>query len=105
MVKLAFEMSKKTLPTDSTLILAALVGEFGSTTLSVPSFGVLADRTRGNVLPPSVESEILTFAQLTGALVVFATFQLTDWEEPPGQDTAVFGCVTVNGPALETTLT
>jgi len=48
-VKLVFEISKKILPIDSTLILAVVVGVFGNTKASVPSFGVLAASTVGNV--------------------------------------------------------
>lgn len=103
MVKFASEISKKMFPTASILILAAVVAVFGTVTLCDPSFAVLATRTVGNVVPPSVESEILTLAALMGALVVFATFQVTVWVEPPAYDTAVFGDVTTNGPLLPST--
>jgi hypothetical protein len=43
----------------------------------LPSFGVLAANVSGNVFPPSVDIEIFTFAQLTGATFVFATLQVT----------------------------
>jgi len=49
----------------------------GIVTGSVPSFGVLAASTVGKELPPSVESEIFTFAALMGAPVVLAIFQVT----------------------------
>ena len=52
----------------------------------------------GKVLPPSVESSIATLAQLTGAAVVPATFQVTVCALLPAQVTAVFGWVTANGP-------
>ena len=39
-------------------------------------------------------------AELTGAAVVLATFQVTAWVEPAAQVTAVFGAVTTNGPAV-----
>ena len=51
-----------------------------------------------------MESEILTFAQLTGARFVLLTLQVTTCDEPPDHDTAVFGWVTAKGPAEETTL-
>lgn len=41
-VKLLFDMSKKIFPTDSTFILAVVVGTFGMVTSCVPSLGVLA---------------------------------------------------------------
>ena len=43
---------------------AAVVWTFGSVTVAAPSFGVLAASTIGNELPPSVDSEILTFGTL-----------------------------------------
>ena len=67
MVKLVFEMSKNILPTASTFILAVVVGVFGMVNVSVPSLGVLAANTVGKVCPPSVDKEIFTLAQLTGA--------------------------------------
>ena len=76
-VKFVFEMSKKMLPTASTLILAVVVLTPGSVTSCEPSFGVFASSIVGYVKPPSVESRMLTFAQLTGAAVVFATFHVT----------------------------
>jgi len=56
---------------------AVVVDMFGMTTISVPSFGVLAASTVGKVFPPSVESESFTFAQFTGELDVLATFHVT----------------------------
>src|SRR5437868_3090893 len=47
-VKLAFEISKKMLPTASTLTRACVVGVFGTVTASEPSLGVVAS-TRGKV--------------------------------------------------------
>src|ERR1051325_6279260 len=105
MVKLAFEMSKKILPTASTLMRAVEVGVLGRMTVSEPSFGVEATRTVGKVLPPSVESEILTLAALTGAFAVFATSQVTVCGTPAVQVTFVFGEVTRNGPAPALTTT
>ena len=75
--KFAFDMSKKMLPTASTLMRAVVVVTFAIVTDSVPSFAVLAARTVGNVTPPSVDNEIFTLAALTGAAVVPATFQVT----------------------------
>src|SRR5437868_3791667 len=74
--KFVFDISKKILPTASTLILAVVVGVFGMVSTSVPSFGVLADSTVGNVCPPSVESDIFTFAQLIGERFVLFTLQV-----------------------------
>ena len=48
----------------------------GMVTLSLPSFAVLAARIVGNVVPPSVESDILTFAAFTGAAAVPEVFQV-----------------------------
>ena len=76
MVKLVSEISKKTLPTASTFILAVVLAPTGIVTASDPSLGVLASKTVGNVCPPSVDNEILTFAQLTGGSVVLVTFQV-----------------------------
>ena len=56
---------------------AVVVGVLGTLINSEPSFGVLAAIRIGNVVPPFVESDILTFAQLTGADDVFATVQVT----------------------------
>src|SRR5438477_4133399 len=52
-VKLASSISKKIFPMASTLILAVVVGVLGTVIVSVPSFGVLATNTVGNVVPPS----------------------------------------------------
>jgi hypothetical protein len=95
----ALETSKKTFPTASTLIIAFGTGVPGIVTTSEPSFGVLFARMTGNVNPELVDIEIFTAAQLTGALFVFATFQVTFWVEPAVQTTAADGLVTSNGPA------
>jgi hypothetical protein len=76
-VKLVLEISKKIFPIDCTFILAVAEGVFGITTASVPSFGVLATRTVGKVKPPSVDNNIFTSEQLTGAPVVPFTDQVT----------------------------
>ena len=103
-VKLVLEISKKIFPTASTFILAVVVGVLGIVTTSLPSFGVLATRVL-NVVPPSVEREIFTLAQLTGAAVVLATFQVMVCDEPPAHDTAVLGEVTEKGPDELVTVT
>jgi len=104
-VKFVSEISKKMLPTASTFIRAVVVGVLGMVSDSVPSLAVLAERTVGNVVPPSVEREILTFAVLTGGSVVLVTFQVIVWDEPPAHDTFVLGAVTLNGPAVFVTVT
>ena len=71
------EMSKKIFPIASIFTRAVWVGVLGIRMLSDPSLGVLAERTVGKVVPPSVEREILTFAAFTGAPFVPATFQVT----------------------------
>ena len=105
MVKSVSEISKKIFPTASTFIRAVVVGVLGIETDSAPSFAVLAERIIGNVLPPSVESKILTFATLTGGKVVFAAFQVTLKLLCAGILTAVFGAVTLNGPEVFVTVT
>ena len=76
-VKLVSEMSKNILPTASTFILAVVVEMFGIATDSEPSLAVEFASTVGKVCPPSVDNKIRTFAALTGAAVVLATFQVT----------------------------
>ena len=78
---------------------------FGTVIDCDPSFGVFASRVIGKVNPPSVESRILTFAQFTGATLVLAIFQVTVWLVPMAHVTAVFGKLTVNGPAVPLTVT
>lgn len=72
-VKFESETSKKMLSTASTFTLAVVVATFGIVSASEPSLGVLTERTAGKVVPPSVDNDILTAAQLTGAPVVPAT--------------------------------
>src|SRR3954469_12561292 len=103
MVKLVSDMSKKMLVAHSTCTRAWVVERLGTVMPWVPSFGVFAASIVPNVLPPSSESRMLTLAQLTGAAVVFATFQVTVCPLPDAQFTAVLGAVTRNGPALVTT--
>jgi hypothetical protein len=57
------------------------------------------------VSPPSVDKRIFTLPQLTGVTFVLATFQVTVWAVPTTQLTAVFGALTVNGPAVPLTVT
>ena len=73
-------------------------------TASLPSLGVLATRVL-KVLPPSVEMDIFTLAQLTGAAVVLATLHVMFCDELPAHDTAVLGAVTANGPDVLVTVT
>ena len=96
-MKLVLEISKKIFPTASIFILAVVVGVIGIVTTSVPSFGVLATNVL-NVVPPFVEIDIFTLAQLTGDAVVFATLHVIDCDELPAHDTAVLGAVTAKGP-------
>lgn len=104
--KLTFETSKKLFPVQATFTCAWLVLVSGGTVVeSLPSFGVAAASVLGKVLPPSVERRMSTFARLTGAAVVPATFQVTAWVEPEVQATAVFGVVTAKKPAAASTVT
>jgi hypothetical protein len=98
------DKSKNIFPTDSTFILAVLVDTIGRLTVSLPSFGVFAINVVGNVFPPSVESLMLTFAQLTGAAFVFATSHVIVCGMFAFKVTAVLGDVTRNGPADAETL-
>ena len=83
-VKLASDISKNILPTASILMRPFVVRRLGIVTLCDPSLAVLPASTDENVVPPSVDNEILTLAALTGALLVFATFHVTVCVEPPG---------------------
>src|SRR5215213_7786616 len=97
-------MLKKTLPTASTLTRLFWLNVPGTVIVSEPSFGVDAASVIGNVAPPLVESVIFTFAQLTGATFVFATFHVTVCVEDVFHVVLFDGCVTVNGPEAESTL-
>jgi hypothetical protein len=103
-VKLVLEISKKIFPTASIFILAVVVGVLGIVTTSVPSLGVLATKLL-KVVPPSVERDIFTLAQLTGAAVVLATLHVIVCDELPAHDTAVLGAVTAKGPDELVTVT
>jgi hypothetical protein len=104
-VKFVFEISKKMFPTASTLMRPKVVDAFGTVIASDPSLGVLGAMTIGKVFPPSVESVIFTFAQLTGAADVPAMLHVTVCDEFVVHTRFVFGCVTANGPLPEITLT
>ena len=79
---------------------------FGSVTASEPSLRVEAAKTVGKVCPPSVDSEIFTFAVLIGAIFVFATFQVMVFELFPSHDVpAASSPVMLNGPAVFVTVT
>ena len=96
-VKFASETSKKMLPTASTLTRAlVVVGRFGTTMLSEPSFGVFATSVIGNVRPPLVESEILTVGRQRIGAVDAPRDRLG---RTAGQVTALLGDTTANGPA------
>src|SRR5215213_5524404 len=81
-VKFTLLISKKIFPTASIFTLHCEPGLFGTVIFSVPSFGVLAASVMGKLFPPSVESRILTVAQLTGATLVEFTLQVTVCVEP-----------------------
>src|ERR1041384_1293685 len=93
-VKFVSETSKNMLPSASTFMRAVVVGVFGTSTDSLPSLSVLATRTIGKVMPPSVDSDIFTFAALIGAADVPATLHVTVWWVPVVQVCAVLGIVT-----------
>jgi len=82
-LKLLLEISKNIFPNASTLIRAVEVTPTGIVTDSEPSLAVLANKTVGNVKPPSLEKSILTFDTLKGAALVPTTFQVTVWVDPP----------------------
>ena len=56
---------------------AVVVGLFGTVIVAEPLFGTESTSTTGKVCPPSVESEILTFAVEIGAEFVPATSHVT----------------------------
>ena len=78
--------------------------EFGKVTLWLPSFGVLASNSVGNVMPPSVDKVMRTSAVPTGATLVLATSQITVVAAPAARVIAVFGAVITNGPASLSTV-
>src|SRR6476619_5176400 len=100
MVKFVSDMSKKMLPTASTLIRARVELIAGTVTCSLPSLGVEARSVMGKVRPWSVESVIFTLAQLTGATFVLLTLHVTVGVVPPNHVTEVLGAVTRDGPEV-----
>jgi len=76
-VKFDSETLKKILPEASTLTRAAELGRFGTVIVAAPVFGMPEASVNVKLAPPSIESSTRTFAQLMGALEVFATFQFT----------------------------
>ena len=70
----------------------------GEITASDPSFGVLADKTVGKVVPPSVESRIRTLAAFIGATSDPPTLQVTIGFELRNHVVFVFGAVKPKGP-------
>src|SRR5256886_8797093 len=76
-VKFGSEMLKKMLSTASILMRAVEVGVLGMMMVAAPVLGLLDERIKGKVFPPSMESRMRTFAQLIGAAEVLATFHVT----------------------------
>ena len=81
-----------------------VVAGLGAVTVAEPLLATFEASTVGYVRPPSRLRRILTVAQLMGAAVVPATFQVTVWAAPPFQLTAVLGAVTTKGPPALLTL-
>ena len=104
-VKFESDISRKMLSTASTITLAVVVATLGIVSASEPSLGVLAERTVGKVVPPSVDNDILTAAQVTGGPVVPATSHIIVSLEPPAHDTYVLGDVTWKGTEVFLTVT
>ena len=104
MVKLTFEISKKIWFEPFTMIRFCVPARFGTVMDCDPSFGVAARIVTGYVFPPSVDNKISTLAALTPLAVVPATFHVTVCVDPPAHVTAVFGALTVNGPAVPLTV-
>ena len=84
MLKLLSEISKKILLAASTLRRAEeVLISLGSTINSEPSLGVLLSSMVSKVLPPSLESKMLTKEALILPLLVPATSQIIDRAVPP----------------------
>lgn len=77
----------------------------GMLTLSLPSLGVEAASSIGQLAPPSSDRVMRTLAALMPLAVVPATSQVTACALPAAQLTAVLGAVTRNGPAAAATVT
>ena len=73
--------------------------------LADPLFGTLAANVVGQVVPPSAENNIVTFAQLIGEAVVLATFHVIVCELPEVHVTGDPCEVIINGPAAATVVT
>ena len=102
----ALEMSKKMVSEHFTLTRPCKVPIDGAVMPALPSFAVPASRVVGKVCPPSTDRWMSTLAQLTGAAVVPATFQVTVCALPPAQVGVPVDCeVTRNGPETPSTLT
>ena len=102
--KSASEISKNTLPTASTFILALFIlAGHGTVIVSEPSLGTLYASSIGNVSPPSIESRMLTVGQLTGGTLVLATSHVTVCVLPTHQSTLVLGEVILNSPPADVT--
>jgi hypothetical protein len=97
-------ISKKILSIASTIIRTVELGVLGTVIDSVPSLGVLAISVV-KLVPPFVEIEIRTLAQLTGAPVVPFTDQVIVSVLPAVQLVAVFWEVIKKGPRLATVTT
>ena len=87
-----------------TIILLVFPTLLGIVTSCVPSFSVDANNV-DHVVPPSIESKISTLAQLTLLAVVPATAHMMVCVLPTAYETAVFGEVTLKGPAVALTVT
>ena len=98
------EIWKKMLPLHSTFTRPLLVPNIGAVIVAVPSLGVLAVSTVLKPLSSSYKKRMFTLAQLTGAVVVLATFQLTVCRVADGQVVPVKGAVTLNGPEVLVTV-
>jgi hypothetical protein len=97
-------ISKKILSIASTIIRTVELGVLGTVMDSDPSLGVLAIRVV-KLVPPLVEMEIRTLAQLMGAPVVPLTDQVIVSVLPAVQVVAAFCEVIKKGPRLATVTT
>jgi len=104
MVRFACERSKKMLPAQATLTRPWVVALSGTVMSWLPELAAFAASVTGKLWPASVDSEMFTWAQLTGAWSVLATFQITFWVLPMVQVSPA-GAVTRKGPALVTDVT
>ena len=75
--KFALEISKNIFPTAVTLIRHCDETLLGTVIVSDPSFAVLPINVIGKLFPPSVDNNIATFVQLTGATLVEFTLHVT----------------------------